>query len=430
LRLQLTRAVAFVAAATVAFAAAAGPARAEDHAGVNLTYFVEPGSAIGNCPTGVSSSVCNQTLHVFHPQADVAVDAGSHVTFSAGYDADVVSGATARTYKRNTGVDATSGATPFSDTRHAFHAGLEYRTGAVTLDGTYTYAFENDYRSHVVGAGARVDLLNHNTTFALSYAHNFDTVCDADNRGVTPLQRVALDNARQCFTQTPGILDEALAIDSYQGSWTQVLTRVWLMQVTLGVEVIDGFQSNPYRRVRLFDGAAEAQESEPLLRQRVAAQVRMRWAIPSWHAAVGATGRFYWDTWGVRSGTAEVELSQYLGEHFLLRLRGRYYQQSRAVFYRDAGEPLSYESVGPVGQYFTGDRELSPFRDYLVGAKLSYLRSADEHGRLGRLFTDVDVGVKLDVIKYDATTPQPPNLERSLGPVSALIVQAGVTARF
>jgi hypothetical protein len=72
-------------------------------------------------------------------------------------------------------------------------------------------------------------------------------------------------------------------------------------------------------------------------------------------------------------------------------MRARFYQQTRAIFYRDAGETLSYESVGPVGQYFTGDHELSPFWDLLVGAKVAYTRSADAKGRLLRLLNDLDL---------------------------------------
>jgi hypothetical protein len=389
-----------------------GVARADSRGDVRFTYFVEPAPS--------------QQVHVVRPQADVSVDARG-LTIRAGYDADIVTGATPRTYGK---VDAVSSATPFSDVRHAFHAGLSYPIRVVTLSAGYTYAFERDYRSHVVEASARVDLLRRNTTFALSYAHNFDSACDADNHGLPPLERVALDNADHCFRSTPGIVDEPIAIDSYQLSWTQVLTRALLLQLTGSLEVIDGFQSNPYRRVRLFGGAAEAQESEPLLRQRAAAQLRLRWMLERSRTVLAALGRGYWDTWNVRSGTAELEVQQYLGDRWLLMLRGRFYQQTRAFFYRDAGEAASYEAVGPVGQYFTGDRELSPFRDWLLGARVSYVRSAGPGGRLARVFTDVDANLKVDAIKYEALTPLPPNAPRSDGFLSALVVQLGATLRF
>src|SRR5262249_44154629 len=151
----------------------------------------------------------------------------------------------------------------------------------------------------------------------------------------------------------------------------------------------DGFQSNPYRRVRLF-GTVEAQESEPLLRQRIALQARMRLALKRARGALGALGRYYWDTWGIQSRTVEVDWAEWVHPEVVLRLRGRLYRQGRALFYRDAGEQLSYENVGPVGQYFTGDGELSPFRDLLVGFKVAYVKNADERGKVWRVFEQLD----------------------------------------
>jgi hypothetical protein len=114
----------------------------------------------------------------------------------------------------------------------------------------------------------------------------------------------------------------------------------------------------------------------------------------------------------------------------LVRLRGRFYQQTRAVFYRDAGEARSYEAVGPVGQYFTGDRELSPFRDYLVGVKIAYLKAAEGRGRLARVFDAVELSLKADAVGYEALTPDPPNRARSDGLIDALLFQAGLLLRW
>jgi len=413
--LQLIRLLAAALAAAVLTALFCGAAFAEDRVDASLSYFVEPAP--------------RETLHVFHPQVNANVDLHRAISVQVSYDADVVSGATPRTY--GTPMDAISSATKFSDVRHAFHGGVEGRIGPTTLSAGYTYAFENDYRSHAIDASARVDLWGKNTTFRLDYSHNFDSVCNADNRGVQPLERQALTTSTGCFNSgTKGILTEPLAIDGYAASWTQVLTPIVLTELSVGFQVLDGFQSNPYRRVRLFSGTVEAQESEPLLRQRFSVQARVRVAIRKLRAAVGASGRAYWDSWGVKSGTAEVSWEQYMAPQWLLRVRGRFYQQGRALFYRDAGEALSYDAVGPVGQYFTGDRELSPFRDYLAGFKISYLKTADERGKFWRFFEGLDVNVKLDLIKYDAITPHPPNEARSNSVIGALISQLSASLRW
>jgi hypothetical protein len=411
-RLQLMRSLALPAAALAALALASA-ARADDVIGVKAEYFVEPAQG--------------QALHVFHPQVGANIDAHRDFSLNFAYESDVVSGATPRIYGS---MDAISSATQFSDVRHAFHGGAELRLGPAAVGAGYTYAFENDYRSHAIDAQARVDLWGKNSTVTLGYAHNFDSVCDANNAGAQPLDRRALGSSKGCFDpKTVGLTVEPLAIDSYAVSFRQVLSPILLGELGVSFQVLDGLQSNPYRLVRLF-GTVVAQESEPTLRQRVAVQARMRIAVPRARGAVGVDGRFYWDTWGVKSGTAEISWEEWVHPQILLRLRGRFYQQTRALFYRDAGEPLSYEQVGPVGQYFTGDRELSPFRDFLTGFKLAWVRNADERGKVWRAFETLDLNVKLDMMKYDPLTPDPPNQPRTVGLVNALIAQLGLSLRW
>ena len=409
MQLRLRPLLATVAVALVA-ACVARSARAENRLDLNINYFLEPAKS--------------QRLHVVIPQLAVNVDVHPMVSINIGYDADIVSGATPRVY--GTQVDAVSSATSFHDVRHAPHAGMELRVGPTTLDAAYTFSTENDYRSHALNVGAKVDLWGKNTTFLLGYSHNWDQVCDVDNRGAQPLERRSLTTSDGCFSGAKGLRLEPVTVNSYSASLSQIFHPIVAGDITTSFEVIEGFQTNPYRRVRLFGGTVEAQEASPLLRQRVAVQARLRIAVTKLKASVHVLGRYYYDTWGIKAFTAEASWQQYIIPQLLLQVRGRFYQQGRAVFYRDAGEKLSYESVGPVGQYFTGDRENSPFRDYLVGVKLSYLKFANEKGKVGKVFQSIDVHIKADVIGYQALTPLPPNLPRSDGFLDALIAQVGI----
>jgi hypothetical protein len=135
--------------------------------------------------------------------------------------------------------------------------------------------------------------------------------------------------------------------------------------------------------------------------------------------------RFYDDSWGVAAGSGDVSWAE---EHLAGRLRWRahvrYYQQSHAVFYRDAGWSNSYERAGPAGQYFTGDRELAPLGDLLVGAMVGYHKAAAGK-RLGRIFRSLDVMLDLDLVKVFAFSPEPPNHPRMTGVIDA--VAAGVS---
>ena len=386
-------------------------ARAENRADFSLSYFLEPASS--------------QRLHIIIPQLAVNVDVHPMFSVNIGYDADIVTGATPRVY--GAALDAVSSATHFSDVRHSPHANLELRVGPVTLDAGYTFSTEHDYRSHQLNTGAKVDLWGKNTQLILGYSHNWDQVCDVDNKGAQPLDRQSLITSDGCFANTKGLTLEPVTINSYSAGISQIFHPIVAGDLTSSFEVIEGFQSNPYRRVRLFGGTVEAQESAPLLRQRVAVQARLRVAITKAKASIHALGRFYWDTWGIKSFTGELSYQMYVIPQLLLQVRGRFYQQGRAVFYRDAGETNSYETVGPVGQYFTGDREMSPFRDYLVGLKLSYLKFANEKGKVGKVFQSIDVHLKTDIIGYQALTPLPPNFPRSDGFLDALLAQLGVS---
>ena len=260
----------------VVLLALCGVARAEDRVDFKLNYFVEPARS--------------QKLNVIIPQISGSFDVHPSVTLNLGYDADIVTGATPRVYGSQ--VDAVSSATKFHDVRHAPHAGAELRIGPAAVNVGYTFSTENDYRSHQLNTGAKVDLWGKNTTLALGYSHNWDQVCDVDNAGASPLERQSLPSSTGCFASAKGLVLRSLIINTYAASLTQIFHPLVVGDLSTSFEVIEGFQSNPYRRVRLFSGTVEAQEASPLLRQRFAIQARLRFAVPMAKAAVHLLGAF------------------------------------------------------------------------------------------------------------------------------------------
>jgi Protein of unknown function (DUF3570) len=387
----------------------AGPARADDlgEARAAVRLFAEPAPS--------------QSLIVVSPAVSARVAPLRWLGIRAAWDADVVTGATPRVYGSP---DAVSAATRFSDVRNTLTAEAEGRFGPVALRAGYRYGTENDYRSHVILAGASVDLFQKNTTVAASWSHNFDSVCNLDDRAAPPTLRQSLGVSDACFTGHAGLTEEPLAIDAADLTLTQVVTARLLVRAAVSYEHLSGFQSNPYRRVRLA-GGLEAQESHPLARDRGALALRARYAVPPARAAIALDLRGYRDSWGVMSYTIETAWDQLLSAKRLrLRLRTRYYQQSRASFYRDAGEADSYERAGPPGRYFTGDRELAPFADLLVGARLSFRFEPT------RLLHAFDLAAGLDAIKAFAFTPEPPNAPRMTGVVDALSAGLSLSGSF
>ncbi len=362
-------------------------ARADDSAEVSTSLFAEKrdGGKGG--------------LTVIHPQADLAFDLGRYVTLAAGYSADAVSGATATVYES----DATTTATTFSDTRQEGTLALGFQGRRSRISFNTTFGTERDYLSRAVGGSASIDLPGRNTTIALAYSHSFDAVCDVDNGMLMPLERRALTGADPCLKKSliltkdsPGMtVWRSLAIDTAQTTLTQNLTPTMNLQVALYGQVLDGFQSNPYRRVKV--GMNTPQEHIPDERARWSITARINRFLPKLHSAVQFGARFYDDTWRVVGGDVELAYSQYIGTSLLLRVHARVYQQSAASFFKDA---FFYETESTAGEYFTGDRELSPVRNALIGGKLTLITVGGDHPVWG-LFDKLQLNAKGDILLLD-----------------------------
>lgn len=388
MRLQLSAAPRAWALLALLFGASAVPgheARADDKLDATTTLFQEQRDG------GLGG------LRVIHQQADIGADIGDSATLDIGYSADVVSGATAAVYQP----DAISAATTFSDLRHEARLGLGFSGRRSSLAVSVGAGLERDYLSRSLSMSGAVDLPGKNTNLALAYSHGFDEVCDKDNAMLTVLERRPLTGADPCATQrgilakdTPGTtVWRDIDIDTLQATVTQNLSPTTNAQASVFGQVIEGFQSNPYRRVRV--GAVEPQESIPDVRARAALTVRVNRYLPRVNGAVHALVRGYSDTWGVSSGTAEMAYSQYAGKSLLFRLRARVYQQTQAVFFKDA---FYYMTESTAGAYFTGDRELAPLRNILLGAKLSLITSAEEGREILSLFDRMQLNLKTDVL--------------------------------
>jgi hypothetical protein len=403
---QLSRSI-LVGLAAVALG---GPAHAAVEASSNVTLFRE------SSPT--------TPVQVVHPQLDVSADLSKWAGVNAGYEVDIVSGATPRAYGSATetasGVDAVSGATSFSDQRQQARGGLAVNTPLVGLTAGYSYGWEKDYRSHTLSAAARGDFLERNFTFALAYTRNFDSVCDQNNQNAQgPLDLVALATSDNCFkVGAEDVVRRKVATHTFEPSLVWTATPRLLLQGGGTLQVIDGFQSSPYRKVFVGSQGRSPQEHVPGLRQRYALFGRARLAVPELRGAVSAMARAYRDTWDVRAATAEAELLKYLGPSLIVGAHARYHLQSGAIFFRTATQ---YRTLGPVGQYWTGDRELSPLQSLLAGITLAYLKRPQNKA----WFEELELNVKFDLMKYK-TDAGGPSSDRT-GAITAMV---GAALRF
>lgn len=373
------------AAALLAFAC--GTAIAEDRTEVSTMLFAEKrdGDKGG--------------LVVVHPQASFGVDLGRFVTFDLGYAADAVTGATASVYQ----VDAVSTATKFSDTRHEGSLAIGFKGKRSRITFGTTVGTERDYVNRAFSGSASIDLPGRNTTVALAYSHSFDQVCDKENGMATPLESRALIGTDPCKKSglifgkdTAGMTRwEDLGIDTAQVTLTQNLSPTMNLQLAGFGQVLDGFQSNPYRRVRI--GPNAPQEHIPDTRARWSVSARINRYLPKLKSAIHVDARFYDDTWRVVGGNVELGYSQYVGKSLLVKFYGRIYQQTAAKFFKDA---FYYQTQSTAGEYFTGDRELSPVRNVSVGAKLTLITIGGEKP-VWRLFDKLSFNLRGDMMFID-----------------------------
>jgi hypothetical protein len=340
-------------------------------------------------------------MTVLTPSASVAATPVDFLTVNAGWAADVVSGASeplkAGPNFRDT-PDIVSAAS-VTDFRQVATGGLTAHRGHTDFGASYSYGTEHDYRSNAITATASSDFFQRNTKLEVAFSHGFDEVCDlASNARQVSTERQALDSSKGCFTSAKDRRSLDVSIDNFQGAWTQSWTPVLATQLVLTGSVLHGFLSNPYRSVVVGPSGEAAQEHHPDDRARAAAALRVKYYVRALDLALGAGVRAYHDTWDITSQSYELDVEKNLLSWLRLRVNGRYYRQTAALFWSDdytGGEPAN----GPRGQYFSGDRELSPLSSVLGGGRVT----ASFHGRpgqrIGRLFLDLEASFGADMMR-------------------------------
>jgi hypothetical protein len=328
-------------------------------------------------------------MFVYSPSADVQVSPWPWLAVRGGWEADVVSGASVSTksgaaYQTSHPVDVISTAS-VHDVRNLGRGEISLRGNTSTLTAGYAYSTEHDYRSQSIHAAASTDAYQHNTQFQLSYARNFDSICDRVQSQADPTRWTALEDSTGCFTAASSRTTHPINIDSFEASWGQSWTPILATQLTYSGQVVDGFQGDPYRSVVLGNGI-KAQEHDPSERDREALTARVALYLRGIKGAARLSVRAYYDTWAIESGTVEVEFEKWLSDSVRLMVRGRGYKQTGAVFWSDdyTGGP------GPRGQYWTGDRELSPFWSWLAGFRLAWAPIV-EQGKIAGFFESVKI---------------------------------------
>ena len=340
-------------------------------------------------------------MTVHNPGASLTVLPWDWLTLGVHYEADIVSGATEPVKAGPLSAPDVISQASITDLRHLVSGSFTLTRKSTSLTAAYTYAAESDYKSQSLAVIAGTEFLQRNTRLELSYARGFDKVCNVaypPNRH--PTVRTPLDSSKGCFTADTKRQELDIDLDSFGAAWTQSWTPVFTTQAMLSFGLNHGFLGNPYRGVVIGSSGQVAQEHHPEDRARFAGTLKAKYYVRPLDMIIGASFRGYRDTWDVLSQTYEIEAERYMLPWLRLAAKGRYYNQTGALFWSDdytGGEPKH----GPRGQYWSGDRELSPLKSYLFGGRVLGSWKGTREDRLLGMLLDFSAGASLDVIQTE-----------------------------
>jgi hypothetical protein len=261
---------------------------------------------------------------------------------------DIVTGASRRIGLEKVGqsgdleIDGVSAASKV-ETRHSENPSLTYSDQGTVASASLYSSRENDYFSLSPAASLAFDFNERNTTVGVSYAEFFDTF--------KPAGPFAGEGGKKRITSLGATLAQSLTSLTLVG-FTATWNHSW------------GFLGHPYNPPVTIDGQM-MRERVPDQKQAgaVSAQIVQGFRLGDRLGSLNLDYRRYQDTWALKSGTWDAKLSQYFTETAFIRLRLRYYNQTRALFAKE------YYSGSEA--YRTADIRWFPFTSWLVGAKIS-----------------------------------------------------------
>ena len=286
------------------------------------------------------------------------------VSISANYYVDNVSSAS---------IDVVTTASAYTEQRIESSMSIDYLRDKTVLSFNYGKSDENDYSAQTAGFNYTQDFFGDLTTLSAGYSQGWDVVGKRDE------PEFERDASRK----------------QYRFGVSQVLTKNSLIGVSWETVTDEGFLNNPYRSVRYIDpttdlGYSFQPELYPETRTSVAHAVRVMYYLP-YRAAIKAEVRGFTDTWGILASNMELSYTHPIGEEWILDLRVRHYEQTKANFFNDLFDRVDEQN------FRARDKEMSTFSDDSVGFSVSY-----EKELLGWEALDkFSINLSVDYIQFD-----------------------------
>ncbi len=268
-----------------------------------------------------------------------------------------------------------------SDHRKAWEADLSRPFGRTSISVGAAESREHDYVSRGWSLNTLTDFNRKNTTLLAGIAAHDDGV----ETFFDPGQIYATKHSFSAIAGVTQLLDK----------WTSVT-----LDVTWGRDT--GFLNDQYKLVvktlELFPGVFLPEgfaENRPDERSSGTAFASVNRSFPGAYGALEASYRFYTDTYGITSSTAELRWLQKIGDRLTLAPEARFYEQGAASFYYynlDSTDIIPTRVPNPAGTAYSSDYRLSSFYAVTygikatckVGERLELTLAFDRYGMRGR----------------------------------------------
>lgn len=224
--------------------------------------------------------------------------------------------------------------------------GVDFRSynqrSEVTLSAGHST--ENDYTSYSIGFSGAWRLNQDHTSL------NFGANSSRDYIDATDAER---------FNRPTG---ERLNRSGLSAGVTQVINATNLASINLGINLVEGFLSDPYKLALV--GQDTVADSRPDSHEQINIDLSWRRFVKSANAALHLDYRYFTSDWQIDAHTLELTWYQNLGDGWQLTPTLRYHSQSAAAFYRP------YYTQTRNDGFYSSDYRLSAFDAYSGQLKL------------------------------------------------------------
>lgn len=233
------------------------------------------------------------------------------------------------------------------------------KTGNTFGIGAY---YSNEYNYQSLGGDLHFSLKTADKSgeFSAKFTGYFDNVTLIYPSEFAPISTVlTTGNGRNREGHRDNFGTSARNTYSASFGYTQIINSRF--QIALLADVVDqsGFLSLPFHRV-YFSTGKDTIEKLPSSRFKLPVGFRANYFLGD-NIILRSYYRYYADSWGTRSNTANLEVAYKVSPFFSISPFYRYYTQTAARYF------APYETHNPSDQYFTSNYEYAKFNSQFFG---------------------------------------------------------------